>query len=339
MKPLFLFAVTLLFISCSNYTGEDMFSINSRHKEVNRFDYVGIKLDDTNPSAMFSSISKLVVDEGCFYILDDRTSIVYLFDENGNYLDQLNRIGQGPGEYIRLRDIDVEGDMLVVYDSRSNKLLRYDKRSLEFIDDLQASIRFNAFCRLENGNYLMALRKDQGHRQIGIFDESLNLLTDNLDYLEDDPDERIRYSTLQVCGDTVVYSKPGYNNVYLFSRKDGELLDEFEIIIDGDKEKLLLTTPLVVGQWIVGNYADAEDRYYYQISQSERKSAVAKVADRRNDIRIPLLPLAVQGGNLYAYMYNDLLERIGRSYLSEEEVKFIENGGFLLCAYDMRASE
>jgi hypothetical protein len=41
------------------------------------------------------------------YILDKRNSSIVMFDVNGNYLNQLDRRGNGPGEYLDIADFTV----------------------------------------------------------------------------------------------------------------------------------------------------------------------------------------------------------------------------------------
>ena len=51
--------------------------------------------------------SMKVDDEGNFYIISSDENGVYKFDRKGNFICQISKKGQGPGEYISLSDCDI----------------------------------------------------------------------------------------------------------------------------------------------------------------------------------------------------------------------------------------
>lgn len=62
-------------------------------------DDINIVLLETNPNSLLATIRKIEVDEGKYFILNDHDKLVYVFDAEGNYLNQIGRIGRGHEKY------------------------------------------------------------------------------------------------------------------------------------------------------------------------------------------------------------------------------------------------
>ncbi len=53
-------------------------------------------------------IDKVVYYHGDYYTLDKKTSQLIVFDSNGNYLRKIGERGNGPGEYKKIRDFEID---------------------------------------------------------------------------------------------------------------------------------------------------------------------------------------------------------------------------------------
>ena len=86
-----------------------------------------VKLEFTDES-IIGSIDKLIIYEERIYILDTQTSSLFIFDMEGNYLNKIAKVGQGPGEYIQLDffDIDRENKNIVLTDLIGYWIMWYD---------------------------------------------------------------------------------------------------------------------------------------------------------------------------------------------------------------------
>lgn len=80
--------------------------------------------------------SKILYDNGKFFIMDSRQNRLWAFDESGNLAGILNAIGTGPGEYARLSDFDIADGQLYVLDVTGRKILHYSPDSLSFIQSI-----------------------------------------------------------------------------------------------------------------------------------------------------------------------------------------------------------
>lgn len=66
------------------------------------------------PDTPFGVVSAVATDMlGRFYVLDGMLQTVYVFDENGDYVNSLGRQGSGPGEFSGAMDVAVSPDSLI----------------------------------------------------------------------------------------------------------------------------------------------------------------------------------------------------------------------------------
>lgn len=77
------------------------------------FDGGGIIALESTPNALLGRIEKLCVSQEYFFILDN--SGVFVFRKDGKFLRSISRCGNGPGEYNRLSDINVDDKNKEVY--------------------------------------------------------------------------------------------------------------------------------------------------------------------------------------------------------------------------------
>ena len=247
-------------------------------------DFKFIMLEDSE-DAIFSNISKVMCDGSRIFILDGNLSTIHVFSICGRLLKKIDNIGQGPGEYIRLRDFDVKDNKIFLYDDMARRILIYNLVDYKYEGGIQTPFFARSFSWLENGNILFVLPKDQGHKQIIVTDSECNIISEYVDFEEDDLDNRTRYALLQKTVHGLVYSKPLKNKVYVFSKIDGTLLEDFLFLIDGEEydennpaSPNLRITPLILKDGtVLGNYIKGNELFYYQASLNSDKSWVKNV--------------------------------------------------------------
>ena len=356
-KLLPLLFVTFLF-SCSSKenkksTGDSMLesyniSINEDNSNLNEsVDFV--ILDDSCENGLFASISKLIVKNELIYILDEVTSSIYVFNMDGKFVKKIKHIGRGPGEYIRIRDFNVDNNCLYIYDDRTRKLLCYDLQGDKILHEYSTSFFARAFYILTNGDFLYILPKDQNHKQIVVTDTTGNLKNEFLDFEKDDLDIHTRHSLLQETSLGIVYSKPESNSFYLLSKENGDILKQYNIIFDNKKDnrdnkerKVLSSTPLLLTNIIVGNFRCDKSVFYYEIVGNSKDSRMSVKEIKKGSINIDGLLFPVFSMNdsivvsyISAEVYQ-MMDNQNQNILSDSIKEHLDNGGYALCLYHLK---
>jgi len=62
---------------------------------------------ESREESLIGEISKIELSEDRIYILDSRYKAVFIFDKKGKFINRIKKIGQGPGEYTSLTDMEI----------------------------------------------------------------------------------------------------------------------------------------------------------------------------------------------------------------------------------------
>lgn len=79
----------------------------NRSEKASLFDYFeSIELIplETTPDVLIVGVGKMITEQGKHYILDPVQSVIFVFDEAGDFLFKIDRKGQADGEYIFIQD-------------------------------------------------------------------------------------------------------------------------------------------------------------------------------------------------------------------------------------------
>lgn len=108
-----------------------------------------IKLETTKES-LISNISRLIVFDNYYFIFDQDTKSIYKFNEFGKYISKINRIGKGPGQYLKISDftIDTKEKQIILLSNTPNDLMYFD-------------LDFNFIKQTKNTEYYSYISTDQ----------------------------------------------------------------------------------------------------------------------------------------------------------------------------------
>ena len=144
---IFLSLIALL-LSCQEVrdNAPDTISINYKAREhVNLSKYFELfricPLETTSENLM-GYITKIEMHNQDFYILDFTNNRIFHHDSSGRFINQLNKIGRGPEEYIRLMDMQVNDDGVFVLDVSRQAVLQYN-HDLQFVQRIPISLNFS----------------------------------------------------------------------------------------------------------------------------------------------------------------------------------------------------
>lgn len=98
---------------------------------------------ETNDNSLLRMISRICVDDDLYFIFDESLSKIFLFDKEGNYVNHIYKVGQGPGEYSQLSDIYVDTieKQIVLLCNRPGKIMFFNYDG-EFIKEKYFNILY-----------------------------------------------------------------------------------------------------------------------------------------------------------------------------------------------------
>lgn len=130
-------AVTFLF-GCNQHGKQKTDGFSAKHIidindpiDVSIDDFVTdidtIRLEVTDASLMNRIDAAHIMDDR-FYILTNNSTMVFIFDLKGRYLTQINDKGQGPNEYLSIKNMQIDpvNKRLILTDNFSKKILVYN---------------------------------------------------------------------------------------------------------------------------------------------------------------------------------------------------------------------
>ena len=119
-------------------------------------------------TTFIGQIKDLAIYRDSIYILDDIKQSLFIFDMQGNFIQETCRSGRGPGEYIHACSIECDSSFVYVLDMPGKKLIYYD-HSMNFViaknlsytsSDFKITDKHFLFNNLEDidGNYYYLYR-------------------------------------------------------------------------------------------------------------------------------------------------------------------------------------
>jgi hypothetical protein len=83
---------------------------------------------ETTQECLIGEIYKLIFTDNFIYICDKKTNSLYQFDINGRFVRKIGQVGQGPGEYIKVCNFDVnkKNGNISIYCEIKQTIFEYD---------------------------------------------------------------------------------------------------------------------------------------------------------------------------------------------------------------------
>ncbi len=147
-----------------------------------------VVLLETTDESLVAKISRIVEDDDRLFILDRTQMKLFIFGSNGEYIAQIHRIGQGPGEYIQAMDftLDIQQKQILLLCDIPNKIMRFTYQG-EFVDEESLDVYYSNltsegnkifFNKLIDGgasNYQLLIRDVDANTDIEILDQVPNI--------------------------------------------------------------------------------------------------------------------------------------------------------------------
>ena len=113
------------------------------------FEYISL---ETSKESIFGEIRKLIIYKNRFYIHDSQLKKIFVFHFDGTFVNEIGRIGRGPGEYSHFEDfaIDEENNRIIILGYPSTFYV-YDLDGKYIMQKQFMSIPVWNFCSYKDG--------------------------------------------------------------------------------------------------------------------------------------------------------------------------------------------
>nr|WP_129730165.1 6-bladed beta-propeller [Parabacteroides goldsteinii] len=122
-KAIYILSLVLfiLFTACNKKTNTQTQNILSVDLKENKFslptlfDKIELIPLETKDESLITSIGRIIEYNDRYYILDDRISILFCFDQKGNFLYKIDKNGNGPEDYYLIYEITIDQNRDLIY--------------------------------------------------------------------------------------------------------------------------------------------------------------------------------------------------------------------------------
>lgn len=111
-------------------------SVLNNENKFNYIDTIILVPLQTKDECLIGEISKVIYQNGSFFILDKKQDNLFVFDKTGNYKSKVSNLGRAPGEYMDITDfcLSPKGDIYLL-DDEERKIMIFNP-NLTFIKSI-----------------------------------------------------------------------------------------------------------------------------------------------------------------------------------------------------------
>lgn len=369
MNNCFLISLLLL-ISCSTGKSPDTGAKNAEvqllkfgsepfnpDQMIEKVTYVPLQV--TDPNSIFSEISKVKFINDKIYIMDAVTQhYLYVFDSSGHFIRKVGKQGKGPGEYLRLRDFDVDKEgNIYLYDLQQKRLLISDSTGSKF-RQIVTPFRADGFVKLENGGFMFSLMKESQDSEFTnikliITDSALFVNQKLFQYSDEFLDNKLTYGLLSKYSQGILYNKPVNDSIFLISESGtvekifvldfensivpNEIKDNYAKLTElrsSNTYKYLYNPPLIVNNYIIGNIFWGPDKAFFAYDTESSSVRIKKVTIGDYDTKYINFPIGVVDDSVVvSYLDYNILQIIDKNSIPIEIRNHIENMDGIVLVY------
>lgn len=136
---------------------------------------------ETNDENLFKRIDRITINNGRIYLLDNSLEKVCIFDDKGKSINQIHKIGQGPGEYISIMDfcLDKKNNEILLLCDVPYKLMRFSING-QFINDIAYSNLYEEISIDSDNNLFCKQNEVKEKYEIGCFNKKMESINKRL---------------------------------------------------------------------------------------------------------------------------------------------------------------
>lgn len=313
---------------------------------------------ETPAEAFIYEADKVLVDDAYIYIADLRGDKIVVYDNEGKYLYCLDKKGNGPGEYLEMRNFTTDGERLYLIDNYHHKVFIYACKDGAFIGTKDMPLVADDLAYLADGKFLLGMmpmsERNMPHSNHLLFvvDADFQIIGRLLPY---DPDERVPFAPLSFFtsdDDNVYFSSLFFDGFTAVPRSHPDNL--YHIAVDFEKKipadirgnsneidkggyQYLASTPVCCGNYWA---ADVLAGDYIQTCVYDRRRQRFMGNSETNAAGILFFPKAGYQGKFISYLadmeiYKELVSA-GFPKADAKAEKSLMDEGAVLIVYAMK---
>ncbi|MFD2531786.1 6-bladed beta-propeller [Gracilimonas halophila] len=293
-------------------------SIDITSEELENLKFVPLEATE---SSLVGNINKLEKDSttGYWYILESNNpNKMFIFDKDGDFVDDIEHRGNGPGEYTSISDFYLsDGKWIEILDGKTHRLIRYDLKMDTLL--LEKKLHFHAYkySYLDDGSYVFYknaqaknFEDEKYHNTLLVIDSTMNV---SLKALPLNLEKGINISISNPRGlfkteAGVIFNNFNADTVYLVNSKTIRPLHTL------DFGKYTVTEPKDI------DFSSSQEYLNYYTKNKEKIAGAKRLVDSKNNFSFIFL----YKDDLYYYFYEKDQDE---AYIIDE-IKFGSNEAF-----------
>lgn len=161
---------------------------SSAQEIIFKMEFTDVEVGDANfvrletPNDIIGSIDKVLSYGDSLFILDKKTSSIFIFKDKSVLVNKIRKMGRGEGEYLKISDfaLDYKNKQIVVYSATNRKFIHYDLKG-NFVKEIRTAYWGREFAVLPSGEYcLLTLGNNYSGYQVLYLDSAARAIKKSL---------------------------------------------------------------------------------------------------------------------------------------------------------------
>lgn len=175
---------------------------------------------ETDSNSIISAIHKVKIYNECYYVEDDNSNTIFIFNKDGSFSNKISNWGRGHGEYSDIMDYDIFEDNIYILARGMSKILRYDI-NCKYIDCIEVDDDYTEILALRNNNILL-FANNSGATKVNfkIFNWDTKAITNEWDKFDEFCGLILGKNALNRCDSCILITKPYDHNIYIYDGQE-----------------------------------------------------------------------------------------------------------------------
>lgn len=237
----FLILSTILITSCNKIKNQNTGTIINLNKNIQnhiKYSYFTDSISyiplETNDSCLIAKVKDIQMTDSFIFVLDQKQPVIFVFNQNGQFVNKIDRQGQGPGEYGWITQFYYNkhrNSISVCSAAGSCKIIEYNING-DFINEFYTNYFVGDLYQFPNGDYLLSRigRTDKPKTALILCDSKGSIKKEILSYKKEYAIDSSDNWELEVYNNSINFISPQLDNViYTYDNDTLKRTIKFEI--------------------------------------------------------------------------------------------------------------